>query len=695
MQTQSEKDKQATEDAAIIDECIRNMQDAISRDGDNRRMALDDLTFVNGDQWDPTVKADRVADRRPCLTINKLPTTVHQLTNTQRQNVPSIKVHPISDGTKKLAEIVQGGIRAIEYRSLAHVCYDTAVNNAATMGFGYFRLVTEYESPDSFNQQISFKRIRNPFTVYPGPHINPDGSDMQWCVISEMMTRTQFKLEHPDMEPASFEAVKGMGDRFADWASETHIRVAEYYRIFRKAETVLLLSNGETGYESDLVALPAGISIVKKRASFRETVQWFKLNATQIVERTDIPCKWIPVFPVYGSELDINGKIYRSGIVRNAKDPARMYNYWMTCATEEIGLRQRVPYIGAEGQFEGHEDKWRMANTRSFPYLEYKQKTLAGQLAPPPQRQPMTDVPVGVLSMASHANEDIKATTGYFDASLGAVSNETSGKAINARDRQGETSNFHYTDNLHTTVIHAGRCIIDMWPKVYDGTRTLELMGEDKKVSSVEINKPDPKNLEQVVNDMTKAKFSCTVSAGPSYDTIRQEAVEGMIETARNWPKLMDVAGDKVIRAMDWPYSDQIADRVQKTIPPELRTGEDGENQTPEDMVMTPKGPIRKDEVGTLLEKMESQMAEMGKALEEAEAGVDKARVTAEANVEIAKIKAFSAEKVEESRAFSAEEVEELRGYIALLKEKMKPPAALAADVAAGGSPASAVSTPG
>ena len=669
-----DKQAKATEDAAIIDEAVNHMQECLSREGDNRRQGLDDLAFLSGEQWDPVIKAQRTADMRPCLTVNKLPTTLRHLTNTQRQNVPGIKVHPIAEASRKVAEIVQGGIRAIEYRSSASVCYDTAIGSAAAIGFGWFRLVTEFESNDSFHQRIAFKRIRNPFTVYPGPHINVDGSDMRKCVISEMMTRVDFKLQYPDADMASFETVKGMGDRYADWATETELRVAEYYRIFRKPEKVVLLSNGESGFKSDLVAMPPGVRIVKERDSFRETVQWFKLTATQIVERTDIPCKWIPVFPVYGDEIDINGKVIRRGLVRNAKDPARMYNYWVTSATEEIGMRQRSPYIGAEGQFDGHEDKWRMANVRSFPYLEYKPKTIAGQMAPPPQRQPMTDVPVGVLAMANIANDDLKATTGYFDASLGAQSNETSGKAINARDRQGETSNFHYTDNLHTTLVHAGRCIIDMWPKVYDGTRTLELMGEDGKMSSVDINKPNPKDLQQILNDMAKAELTVTVSAGPSYDTVRQEAVDGMIETARNWPKLMDIAGDKVIRAMDWPYSDQIADRVEKTIPPELRMGEntpDGEDDP--NVIQTPRGPIHKDQVGQLLEQMEGQMAEMGKALEEAQAGVDKARVTAESNERIAAIKAFS-----------GEEVEELRGYIALLKEQIKPPPGLEADVNAG-----------
>lgn len=673
------KQASATDDAAIIAECMDRMKISMDADGENRTNGLDDLAFLKGDQWDERIKQQRAMDGRPCLTVNKLPTTLHQVTNSQRQNVPSIKVHPTSDENAKVAEVVQGGIRHIEYSSNADVAKDTAVNSAAAIGFGYFRLVTDYVNPSSFDQEIKFKRIRNPFTVYMDPgSVEIDGSDQQWCILSAKEPRVEFTLEHPDADPCDFTTIRGLGDRGSDWITATHVRVAEYYRIhYEKAETVLL-SNGESGYKDKLLEMPPGVTIVKTRKSLRPTVQWFKLSPTQILERADIPCKWIPVFPVVGDEIDIDGRVHRSGLIRNAKDPARMYNYWMTSATEQVGLIPKAPFIGAEGQFEGHENKWREANTRSFPYLEYKPKTLAGQLAPPPQRQHMADVPTGVLAMAAHASDDLKATTGIFDASLGARSNETSGKAINARDRQGETSNYHYTDNLNTTLRHVGRCILDMWPAVYDGTRTMQIMGQDGKVKSVEINKPTVEQDEmgeavnKVVNDMSNvAQFGVTLSVGPSYDTLRQEAVDGMIQTAQSWPKLMDIAGDKVVRSMDWPMADEIADRIEKTIPPELRDEEDGAD-TNANMVDTPKGPMPKDQVGPMLAQMDQQMQQLNQQLQEASSGIEKAHIDADAKVAVARIQA-------ENR----EDVEELKGMIQMLLAKMPPPVALVADVSA------------
>lgn len=668
-----DKDKLAakTDDEAIIAEAVARLSICVTAESENRSAAMDDLAFKIGKQWDPAVEAQRTREGRPCLTMNKLPAFIHQITNSQRQNVPSINVHPVGDGDKEVAEVIQGAIRHIEYSSNASVAYDTAVNSAAEIGFGYFRLVTDYCDEASFDQEIRFQRIRNPFTVYLDPlSVNPDGSDAQWCILSEKIAKKEFASLYPGSEPADMNAIRGLGDAAHDWADEDSVRIAEYYRVNRKKAKVVLLSNGESGFKDDLLQLPEGVTVAQERDGHKSVVEWFKLTANEILERTEIPCKWIPVFPVYGDETDIDGKVIRSGIIRHAKDPARMYNFWMTAATEEVALRPRTPYIGAEGQFEGHEAEWAAANTSSFPFLEYKPKALGGGLAPPPQRQPMADMPVGVLQMAMHANDDIKATTGIFDASLGAKSNETSGIAIQRRDKQGETANYHYTDNLNITLRHVGRCIIDMWPKVYDGQRTLQVMGQDGKISAQEVNKPippeqqkiDPKTgaVQAFLNDMTVGKYSTTVSTGPSYDTLRQEAVDGMIQAGQAWPKLWDVAGDKLVRTMDWPGADDIADRLAKTLPPELRDQDEGE--------APPQIPP---EIQQQLQRYEQAMNDLMNQLDQAKTGLDKAKLQSDTQIEVARINA-------ESRG----DVEELKGMIQLLIAKMQPPPLLANDVA-------------
>lgn len=724
MADEDDKLAPSSDDTAMISEAKKYLESSIVVDGDNRADALNDLEFLAGDQWDDKDKRNRQLARRPCLTINKLPTFLHQVTNDQRQNVPSIKVSPVGSGADvETAEVIQGAIRHIEYSSNADVAYDTAVNSAAAIGFGYFRLVTDYCTEDSFDQEIRFRRIRNPFTVYMDPlSEEPDGSDQRRCMISAKMSRIDFKRDYPDAQASNDTFSLGVGDSSnLNWLGADFVRIAEYYRIEEQAATLIELSNGETGWKDKLLAMPKGVTITRERKSSRSTVMLYKITALDVLERTEIKCKWIPVFPVYGDELDIDGRIIRAGIIRHAKDPAQMYNFWMTAATEEVAMRPKTPYIGAEGQFEGYEDDWTDANVANIPFLEYKAVSLDGQLAPPPSRQPMADIPQGILTMAMHANDNIKATTGLFDSSLGANGNARSGIQERSQQRQGDIANFHFTDNLNRTVRHVGRCIISMLPGYYDAQRMIRIMGEDDKISAVMINQPvspqdqaaqaaqirqqqaaappiagaspapgpqplgqqlpgapqpmpppaapaPPSKLDEelaaiktVLNDFTVGEYDVTVAAGPSYSTLRQEAADSMIQFGKSWPKLMDVAGDIVVKTMDWPGATEISDRIKKTLPPGVADDDSDTAATP--VVNTPKGPIPVDQASQMLQQMDQQIQALAGELQKAKSGEDKANIQAQASVEVARINA-------QAKA----DVAELTGLVQLLIARMPPP---------------------
>ena len=550
---------------------------------DNTAM-LDDLRFLSGglNQWDAQDAAQRTIDGRPMITVNKLPTFLHQVTNNLRQNKTSIKVHPASGGANiDIAKVRQGLIRHIEYDSNADYCYSTAACSAAAIGKGYWRLVTEYENHDSFDQDIKFKRIRNPFVVHFDPlSENPDGSDAKRVLIESRMTREEFKRLWPKADANSTDLALGNDMLSQDWFFEDEIVIAEYYRVEETPDKLWLLANGATIWKSD-VKPEEKMFIepmkVKERDGFKRKVMLYKVTGCDMLEKTEIMCYWIPVFPCYGDELDIDGKVIRSGLIRHSKDSLKMYNYWMTCATEEVAMRPKIPYIGAAGQFEDFETDWSQANKRSFPYLQYNPVTVDGNLAPPPSRQPMVDIPSGMLQMAMHANDNIKATTGLFDSSLGARGNATSGKQELAQQRQGDVANFHYLDGLQVSVRQCGRCINWMIPYYYDTTRVVKIMGDDEKVSTVTINKPNPLGgaIEQVLNDMTGGEYTVTVESGPPYQTLRQEAAELFSDMAHNNQQLMQVAGDLIIGEMDIPGADKIAARIKKAIPPALTAGED------------------------------------------------------------------------------------------------------------------------
>jgi len=672
-----DKPAKGSDDEAIIAEAVKFLSDAASVESENRSNALDDLQFLEGSgQWPAQIKAMRQAEGRPCLTINTLPAMTHQVTNDLRQNKPSIKVHPVdSNADVKTAEVMQGLIRHIEYDSNAEVAIVTAATYATACGQGYFEIITEYESETSFDQVIKFQRIRNPFTVYMGFHVQPDGSDMKKCMIVDDMPKVDFKAEFPDANPGDgFNT--GIGNNAPGWMTDNMVRVARYFRIECEYQTLCLLSTGEAVFKDELPKpLPEGVEVVRERKSERRKVMVYKLTACEVLEKTEIACNWIPVFPIYGDELDINGKVSRSGLIRHSKDPARMYNFWMTSATEEVSLRPKTPYIGAEGQFEGYEEEWGSANRVSHAYLQYKPVDLNGSLAPPPQRQPMADVPTGVLAMAGHARENIKATMGLFDASLGMRGSATSGKQELAQQREGDTAQFHYQDNTNITLRHVGRCLLWMIPRYYDTPRAIRILGEDEKPGSAVINqefetgKVDPETgaVEKAMHDLSVGEYDCTITSGPSYTTMRQEAAAAMTSFGQAWPKLMDIAGDKVVKAMDWPGADEIAKRIERTIPPEIRGDEDGNTPTP--MVQTPKGPVPVEAASQMLAQMDQALKETSMQLQDAESGLEKARMDNATKIKVAEIQ--SVNKLD---------VEELKGMVQMLVSKMQPPPMLVAD---------------
>lgn len=657
------KSKTSNEDSDIISEVKARFDACISADGENHKEGLDDLQFLKGDQWPEKQRRNRESEGRPCLTINKLPTFLQQITNDQRQNRASIKVSAVSEkASPETAEIIQGMIRHIEYASSADVAYDTAVNSAAAIGFGYFRLVSDYCGEDSFDQDLRFKRIRNPFTVYMDPaSTEPDGSDSQFCIITEKMTKKEFKARYPKAEITNqgFDS-RSIGDSQksnVNWIIDESVRVAEYYKFEFKPAMLYQLSDGSTTWDEK--ALKPGTYIKNKRESFKKKLMHYILTPFEILEKVEVKCKWIPVFPVYGTEIDIDGKVYRAGVIRNAKDPAMMYNFWMTSATEEVSLRPKTPFIGAVGQFESQEKRWAQANSRSFPYLEYNPVSLDGQLVPPPSRSPMVDVPVGVLTMASHAADNIKATTGLFDSSLGAAGNATSGKQEIAQQKQGNVANFHYTDNFARTLRHAGRCVIDMIPHYYDTERLVRVRAEDGSVSAAYINRLD-EAAQRIMNDVTVGEYDVSVTIGPSYATMRAEAADAMVQFGQSWPKLMDVAGDKVVKAMNWPGAEDIAERIARTIPPEIRN-DPKDGPSPEQQVQ---------ELTQKLQEMQGIMQEMQQEADTNHAAVTREEIKKEAAIEVAHI-------TQEGR----KDVEELAGLVKILIAKMQPPAPLIAEV--------------
>ena len=578
---------------------------AVSALAESREDEIDDLRFYAGSpdnhwQWPADVLATRGAvqgqtiNARPCLTINKLPQHVRQVTNDQRQNRPGAKVIPVDDNADvEVADIFNGMIRHIEYISDADVAYDTACENQVSYGEGYLRLLTEYCDDNTFDQDIKIGRVRNSFSVYMDPTIqDPTGADAKWCFVTEDVTKAEFERMYPDASPITTLQSLGVGDQsISNWLNEDTIRLADYYYIDFDRTTLNLYPGNATAFEGtpEDKQLRAIYGKPKKsRESDRPKVKYCKINGYEILEEREWAGKYIPVIRIVGNEFEVDGRLYVSGLVRNAKDAQRMYNYWVSQEAEMLALAPKAPFIGYGGQFEGYETNWKTANTQNWPYLEVNPDVTDGQggMLPLPQRAQPPMASSGLLQAKAGASEDIKSTTGQYNASLGMGSNERSGKAILARQREGDVGTYHYGDNLARGVRHVARQLVDLIPKIYDTQRIARIIGEDGETKMIKINPEQPQPVNKIVDErgivMEKiynpgvGKYDVVAITGPGYATKRQEALEAMAQLLQGNPQLWAVAGDLFVKNMDWPGAQEMSKRFAKTIDPKfLSDGED------------------------------------------------------------------------------------------------------------------------
>jgi len=649
--------------------------------GEMHRQALDDIKFARlGEQWPDDVLKKRQQENRPALTINRLPGFIRQVVNDSRQSKPAIKVRPVDDGSDpETAEVLSGLIRHIEYASDAQVAYDTALECAVTSGFGFFRINVGYLHDDVWDRELRVERIANPLSVMWDPaSMAADSSDWEFAFVSDMLMVEDFKRRFPGAEVSDWQ-----GEKDDTWVTKDQVRVAEYWRREEVKRKILRLSDGtglpEDRYteNKDLFDI-AGLTVTGTRDAKSHKVMQYLLSGAEELSKLEWRGRYIPVVPVYGDEVVAEGKRYFISLIRPARDAQRMYNYWRTTATELVALSPKAPWIGPRGAFNVDTDKWNSANTDSHSYIEYDGPV-------PPQRQPFDGVPAGALQEALNASDDLKSIMGMYDASLGARSNETSGKAIMARQREGDVATFHFADNLGRAIRHAGRVLIDLIPSVYSGPRVLRIMGVDGAVETVQANQPFEKGGMQKMHDLTVGRYDVTVDIGPSYTSKRQEAAEQMISMIQAYPDIAPIVGDILAKNLDWPEADEIAKRLQAMLPPQLQKLEEMEGIPPQAQAALTAANQQMEQMQQVIQQGQQMLQEMqqqiqkleaeatnrqGEAavklreaelkhdaeLAKAQAEVQKAQIAAESAGDVARIDA-AVELITERLAFTVEEL--------------------------------------
>ena len=584
-----------------LDLCTNN-----TAEQENRKTFVEDTEFENGKMWDEDAKKEREEDGRPCITINKTQQITKNIIGDALQNKITIKVKPVDgDGDPYIAELYNGIIKNIETTSQADTAYNTAFGFAVRGGWGYLRVINEYCNEDSFDQDIKIKRIINPLSVRDDPEAQElDRSDRQFLFITDDIPLERYKKEYKDSSVTSNLPVE-YGDQERFWIGDTTVRVAEYFRRVEKSDTLFQIEGGPTIRGSEIrrrggsvieidgnnitsilsgedefnsemyFDLPDGKYLVNEEESARvtnqrktkiPTVEWYKTNGIEILEGPmEIPCKHIPVIFMPGDEIWIDGKQILRSALKWSKDPNRLYNWARSTAIETMSMAPRQPYLVSAGQLKGYEPIWDSLNRKVLPYLPYNDVE-SGKV---PQRQQGTFPDMGADREAMMASDDIKSTSGKYDASLGAAGNETSGKAINARQRQSDVATFVFTDNKVVALSYLGRVLIDMIGKTYDSERVVRLLNEEGGEVWETINKAviDPKTGQEVtINDVTTAKYDVVVTAGAAYATKREEALDGMIALVQAFPIVAPILAPRIAKNSDWPEAQEIGEEMQKLL---------------------------------------------------------------------------------------------------------------------------------
>ena len=676
MEDDSAIEVEDTGDRDIIAEAHERWERAENAYRTTRLLAIADTQFAMGDsdnmwQWPSEVSSSRIGDRRVCLTINLTAQHCNQIINQIRQNRPACRVMPVDDySDKKTAEILAGLIRNIQSTSNADDAHDIAAEHAIYGGEGYWRILTDYESPTSFNQVIKIKSIANPFLVYIDPDtIESDKSDAEWGFIFEDVRKETIKREYPELKN---DISSWNLDKKTQWVTEDTVRIAEYYCVEYVKDKAILLSDGTSLLESKLgdgvirdgmmlVNELSGqtIEIVKERDTFRKQWKWYKLigKHSKPVDSRDWPGEYLPIIAVVGKEVNVNGEIIRKGIVRDLKDPARMTNYAYSETVQAIALQNKIPYLAAADSIEGYETDWANANISNKAYLPFNAYDDEGNPLPKPERQQPAVMPAAQIQLLQLSTEEMRASSGQQNANFGIKSEASSGVGIQRLKAQGEIATFHFPDNLARGLKYEAVVVIDLIQKIMDTKRVVRILGLDGNMEHAVLdpNHPEAYGEQQTTaDDIQKifnpslGQYDVVIDTGPSFQTQRQEGYASMMELASRNPALMQIAGDIIMRNADYPGSDKIADRLAKALPPNLQEQKGG---TEQQLAQVSQQAMQMQQQ---MQMMSQQLQETQAKLQQAESGAQKTQLEMQYKMQLAEFES-QVEEQKQVRALEAE----------------------------------------
>jgi hypothetical protein len=654
--------------ADLIKTARERYQQGIEADRTNRKRDYDDRKFYTGgdNQWPEGVPKERREEGRPCETYNRLPTFVRQVTGEIRQNKPAIRVLPVDGQTDpELAKVYSAIIRHIESNSSGHRVYAKETEKAVIGGQGWWRIKADYYDDKGFDQELCIEGVPNPLAVVADPDCrHPCRFDMNYAFVTELVSRAKFKAKYPKVADHDFDSAD-----MEEWVEGDFVRIAEYWVKEEVGKQTLFAfertDNGQVEHvtQDELKEMVRGAGLpwsdnveemlagLPVRLKGKRDVPQYEVKSRMICGSAPLgewqpwPGRYIPLIRVVGEEVEANDTVFRHGLIHHAKAPQVTYNYTRNASLEHYGAATKSPWLIALKQIPAaFKNMWETANRKNWPFLPYDPIANVN----PPQRIAPPSVDAAAIQESQLAAEDMKATTGIYDAHIGAKSNETSGVAIERRDAQGDTGTFVYIDNMEAAIECTGRMIVDLIPHYYSDERIIRMLGEDGEVEKfVEINKimPDGKTW----NDVTRGRYDVAVTTGPAYATKRQQASENMLKLLQVFPELRAVGGDVALKVLDFPLSDKLAERARAVLPPGI--DEEVDREKAEKNGGQPPEPKPSPEEQKLMAEMQLKQGDQQLRMEEASAKLQLQQAEGQAKLELAREEAAARLQLEREKA--------------------------------------------
>lgn len=577
----------------VVEEARERFDRTSEFEGSWRPKFINDLKFAhadsdNGYQWPNAIRRARDVDTRPCLTMNIVRQHNLQIVNEAKRNKSEPKVIPLGNGaTAESAEVVRALIRHIGHQSNAQAARTTAREFQVAGGIGWWRIVTDYEGPDSFDQEIFVRPVQDPLSIYMDPDCQQkDCSDGKFAFVFDVVTKVEFEKAYPEISMPGPTPL-GLGSMDSDWIAEDHIRVCEYFRKVPKADKLVSFLHGGQRRQIRHSKLPSNLRKkilddpqTRIRSVFDDEVEWYLIAGQTVVDQTIWPGRWIPLIRCIGEETMIDGILDRKGHTRAMKDAQRMYNYNASAEVEFVALQGKTPWVAPAKAIEGYETYWNTANNQNhsvLPYNDVDDENPERQIAPPQRTQPPTSAPAFQMGMETAFNQ-MMMTSGQWQNQMGMGGNERTGRAIAERQEQSDTSVFHFQDNFEDSLRYEAKQLIDLFPKVYDTKRVKKILADDGVSMEVVI---DPGSRQAYLaeqghqNDIIRRVFNPTLGLydiaptfGPAYGSRRKETSDALTLILTQAPGLTGIIGDLLLRSLDFEEAQEAALRLKRMVPP-------------------------------------------------------------------------------------------------------------------------------